>query len=408
MGNPGQADYATANAFMDAYAAWRNSLVASGQRRGRTLSINWPLWQEGRMRADREIERMVARRTGLVAMESAVGIRALAQALAADQDQVMVLHGDTHKLSAALSAARSGARHGQHRHACRTTSKRLCRMPRRLTSDNRHTTTSKDKSPQWSSCPPTALTPTPRWNSTALTPSCSMKMTNTLEETFGTLSKTLLFEYQSIRELTAYFLETYPDKLRSLLGPEAPSAHGGIPEPPVKQPSTPHPIERHHRQHSQIGRSRTHLVPTYQLRPSAYRRSGSPAISPSSVSADVIHRRAASPNSGTTSRTARIVLRRSPSSVGITERYFDPDKDKPGKTSCKWGGFIDGVDQFDPLFFNISPREAALMDPQERLFLETVWHLFEDDRPHPQAPATALRGSGRRIRRRHVPALPPV
>ena len=60
------------------------------------------------------------------------------------------------------------------------------------------------------------------------------------------------------------------------------------------------------------------------------------------------------------------------------ERYFDPDKDKPGKVYCRWGGFIDGVDQFDPLFFNISPRVATLMDPAERLFLETVWNLFED------------------------------
>jgi polyketide synthase PksN len=47
FGNPGQADYATANAFMDAYARYRNELVAQGQRRGRTLSINWSHWREG-------------------------------------------------------------------------------------------------------------------------------------------------------------------------------------------------------------------------------------------------------------------------------------------------------------------------------------------------------------------------
>ena len=44
----------------------------------------------------------------------------------------------------------------------------------------------------------------------------------------------------------------------------------------------------------------------------------------------------------------------------------------------KWGGFIKGIDEFDPLFFNISNREAEMLDPQERLFLEEVYHTLED------------------------------
>ncbi len=44
---------------------------------------------------------------------------------------------------------------------------------------------------------------------------------------------------------------------------------------------------------------------------------------------------------------------------------------------CKWGGFIDGVDMFDAMFFNVSPTDARNMDPHERLFLESVWNCME-------------------------------
>lgn len=61
----------------------------------------------------------------------------------------------------------------------------------------------------------------------------------------------------------------------------------------------------------------------------------------------------------------------------INAIYGDPSNEK-NKTNCKWGGFLDNINKFDPLFFNISPKEAELMDPQQRLFLMEAWGAFED------------------------------
>ncbi|WP_169726879.1 type I polyketide synthase, partial [Mycobacterium szulgai] len=56
---------------------------------------------------------------------------------------------------------------------------------------------------------------------------------------------------------------------------------------------------------------------------------------------------------------------------------FDPDPDAIGKTYTNHGAFLPGAAEFDAEFFGISAREAQAIGPQQRLLLEICWEALE-------------------------------
>jgi acyl transferase domain-containing protein len=67
-----------------------------------------------------------------------------------------------------------------------------------------------------------------------------------------------------------------------------------------------------------------------------------------------------------------------PSDRWDVSRFYSSDPNQVGVSYSRWGGFLDGVDQFDPAFFRLSRAEAETMDPQQRLFLQACWEALED------------------------------
>ncbi len=214
LGNPGQADYAVANAFMDEFARYRNELVHEGVRRGHTLSVNWSLWQEGGMQVDQETENYLFDSMGMVPLPTGSGIRALYQALLSGHDQVMVMAGNREKISEKIllrsspiksEAAESSPAPVQTDHQVQEEIiayfKKLLSSVIKLPTDQ--------------------IKPHVPMEEYGIDSVMVMKMTGKLEKVFGTLSKTLFFEYQTIQELAQHFREEHYPQLAAVLGLEA-------------------------------------------------------------------------------------------------------------------------------------------------------------------------------------------
>jgi amino acid adenylation domain-containing protein len=352
LGNVGQADYAAANGFMDAFAHYRSELVAQGLRHGHTLSVNWPLWEEGGMQVDAGTRRYMLQETGMAPLRSGSGCAALAQAMASGLPQVLVAEGRMDQLKASLLTGASVAsshppvepdhveampedlRERTIRHLIHLLSATLKLPPHKIDAD-------------------AAL------EAYGIDSVMVLDLTLKLEKSFGPLPKTLFFEYQNMGALAGYFLQTHRQRLVELLGDQTVAATPAV----VARPG---------------GHARAVSV---VRQPSRF---GSRAVDHSPGEIAIIGVAGRYPQAANLDEFwANLSQGRDSITEIPVERwdhtlYFDEDRNQPGKTYGKWGGFIDGVDLFDPMFFNISPREAELMDPQERLFLECVHATLED------------------------------
>src|SRR5712671_998131 len=224
MGNVGQADYAAANGFMDQFARYRNGQVAAKQRHGLTRSINWGAWQAGGMGTDAANWEMLQEVTGMQAMQTATGMEAFYRSLILPCDQMLVAEGDGIRLRRVLFAGGSVQPKISNSLAAgepaAATEADATVMDMGSLVEKTQDYLRKQLS-ELLRLPSHKIDPRAALENYGIDSILAMKLTNKLERTFGSLSKTLFFEYQTINELTKYFTQSHLARLRTLFVAEA-------------------------------------------------------------------------------------------------------------------------------------------------------------------------------------------
>ncbi|ACL75231.1 type I polyketide synthase [Ruminiclostridium cellulolyticum] len=353
LGNTGQSDYAFSNSFMDYYARLRQK----EGRPGKTLSINWPFWKNGGMKVGQETLDMIRESTGMSPLDTEEGIKAFQLGLCSDKVQFLVVKGDDKRIREMLQKTCTI----REVRTATPTSMEDINGDELKTHTETYLKTILSKEIRLA---PAKIDPNEPMEKYGIDSVMVMNLTRELEKHFGDLPKTLFFEYQSISELTNYFIDKHFDKLIDKIG--------SFLKPKAKQELTS-PVERKAAAHVKRPRFASRVT----REPSVEARTEDDDIA-------VIGLSGRYPMAGNVEefwenlKVGNDCITEIPQERWNYKKDFDPHKEKKGKSYSKWGGFIDDVDKFDPLFFNISPKEAEILDPQERIFLQNAWHTFED------------------------------
>lgn len=196
-----------------------------------------------------------------------------------------------------------------------------------------------------------------------------VQLTNALREAVGEVPSTLFFECRTIDELAEYLIRSQPGELNRLFGAGDSGSGSAVEASPQQLPEAPSAAVRKSRRFTQSAEpGRTAAPPA-----------GSAVQDVAVVGLAGRYPQADNVNEFWDNLAAgRNCITEIPEDRWDWKEYYDSERGKEGAIYTKWGGFLNRIDTFDPLFFHITPRDARIMDPQERLFLEVAYASIED------------------------------
>lgn len=376
FGNVGQSDYGFANGYMDCFAMAREKLRMAGKRYGKTLSINWPLWESGMSVGDAKLRQMKDGPLKLQMLSRNEGIRAFETGLLQPYPQLIVIKGDEAEIDKALDAGMPPkAPEQDFKSKAEATEQSAAVRPREnmaaLTRDYLKKLVSLH-----TKVPVNKIRTGENFGNYGIESVTIMNLTKTLESDLGEVSKTLFFEYENIDELAEYLMQMKGNELVRFFGKTSRQNES-------KRIESTSANDVKQKKKVLKGKKAVDL------------KTGSGIFEQTVFNADSAKRRTTDdiaiigvsgryPMADTIEefwnnlQTGRDCITEIPGHRWNHQNYYDREKGKPGKTYSKWGGFINNVEMFDPLFFKVPPVEAEFLDPQERLYLQTVWEALED------------------------------
>jgi len=362
MGNIGQSDYAYANSFMDNFAQWREGLRAQEQRFGQTLSINWPLWREGGMGVE-QTEKWLTKNLGIQALSTATGLEAFQQGLAWHISQFMVIEGDAAKFESTPGFLGFEVQPQQ---------------PTRLSSLSSPTEDNKQLLEKFQqelvalACAIIKINPqnfefNKYFNHYGFDSVNFTDFANQLNKKYQLeIAPTIFFEYTSIEALSQFLYNEYQERLVNYYYSEpSKTVSPTLQQTPITGVMA-EPLEEIKSRFTEFVQANKGLMPSTKMPIAIIGMSG---VMPQSDDLESFWQHLEAGDD---------LITEVPIERWDWQAYYGDSSVVANKTKAKWGGFMPHIDQFDSLFFGISPKEAELMDPQQRLFLETVWKTIED------------------------------
>ena len=342
LGNPGQVDYATANAFQEVFAEYRSRLAIGGQRKGRTVAISWPLWREGGIQVNQAVQSAIRQRYGLTPMPTELGLQVLTRALAGGKPRLLVMYGDASQMRTSLRASERGEHQGS---AEQTGAVEPSQVRERAESILTQIISDLLK------IRAEDLDASSELNHYGFDSTMLIELAVRLNTRLGLdLTPAVFFERLNMARIADYLVVEHREAIVGSMDTRS-LTNGSQTEPEKRFPPP----------------SRDFIAPASAFEPIAI--VGMSGSFPMAHDLDAFWRNL---------KEGRDCITEIPKSRWDWEAWYgDPDREE-NKTNIKWGGFIDGVDEFDPLFFGISRGEAELMDPQQRLLMTHVWKVFED------------------------------